>query len=78
MDIDEDNAAIVKGAIGLAHSLRLSVVAEGVENQRQLDLLRSYHCDQIQGFFYSRPLAADDFRAWLEAFNTTPMLRSVR
>ena len=76
MDVDEDNAAIVKGAIRLAQSLRLDVVAEGVENQRQLDLLRTYRCDQVQGYFFSRPLPAEDFLPWLTMREATPRLRS--
>jgi EAL domain-containing protein (putative c-di-GMP-specific phosphodiesterase class I) len=53
-----DDAAIAIAIINMAHSLRLKVVAEGVETQEQLDFLRVYGCDEIQGYFLSRPLPA--------------------
>ncbi|HUE83217.1 MAG TPA: EAL domain-containing protein [Pyrinomonadaceae bacterium] len=56
---DPDDAAMVMAIITLAHNLRLNVVAEGVETQEQLQLLRLLRCDEIQGFFFSRPLAVD-------------------
>ncbi|MES2317452.1 MAG: EAL domain-containing protein [Pseudomonadota bacterium] len=51
-----DDAAIVKAIISMAHSLKLEVVAEGVENEAQLAYLARHLCDQIQGFYFSRPL----------------------
>ena len=57
---------IVKGAISLAHGLRLRVVAEGVETEGQRNILCNYNCDEIQGFYYSRPLAAADFFNWVK------------
>ncbi|MET3132333.1 diguanylate cyclase (GGDEF)-like protein/PAS domain S-box-containing protein [Oxalobacteraceae bacterium GrIS 1.11] len=62
---DSDGAAIVRSIISLAHSLRLKVIAEGVETAGQLDFLREHGCDQIQGYFFSRPLAAADFEGLL-------------
>ena len=56
-----DDASIVRAIISLAHSLRLKVVAEGVETPEQLDFLRSMGCDQYQGFHFSPPLAAGEF-----------------
>jgi EAL domain-containing protein (putative c-di-GMP-specific phosphodiesterase class I) len=44
----------------MAHSLDLNVIAEGVENQQQLDFLRKLECDEIQGYLISKPLAAED------------------
>jgi EAL domain-containing protein (putative c-di-GMP-specific phosphodiesterase class I) len=58
-----DDASIVKAIISLAHSLRLKVVAEGVETPEQLDSLKSMGCDQYQGFHFSPPLSAADFGA---------------
>jgi diguanylate cyclase (GGDEF)-like protein len=58
-----DDASIVQAIISLAHSLRLKVVAEGVETPEQLDSLRSMGCDQYQGFHFSPPLSANDFGA---------------
>jgi EAL domain-containing protein (putative c-di-GMP-specific phosphodiesterase class I) len=54
---------IVNAIIALAKSLELNVVAEGVENQEQMDILRELDCDAIQGYFLSRPLAPPDFEA---------------
>ncbi len=56
---DKDSAVIVGSIIGLAHSLGLSVVAEGVENYQQLTIVRDLMCDQIQGYLLGRPLAMD-------------------
>jgi len=58
-----DDASIVRAIISLAHSLRLKVVAEGVETPEQLDSLKSMGCDQYQGFHFSPPLPAADFAA---------------
>ena len=49
-------AAIASAIIALGHSLRLKVVAEGVEYQQQLDFLRSRNCDEYQGFLFSKPM----------------------
>ncbi|MES2933974.1 MAG: EAL domain-containing protein [Pseudomonadota bacterium] len=51
-----DDAAIALAIIGMAHSLKLTVIAEGVETAAQLAYLRRHHCDQIQGYYFSRPL----------------------
>ena len=53
-----DDAAIVNAVITMAHRLGLKVIAEGVENQAQLDHLREQGCDFAQGYFLGRPLAA--------------------
>jgi diguanylate cyclase (GGDEF)-like protein len=68
-DLDcEVDASIVQAIISLAHSLRLKVVAEGVETPDQLKFLRSLGCDQYQGFHFSPPLPANQFaeliRGW--------------
>ena len=56
-----DVASIVAAIVGLAHSLKLEVIAEGVEDAEQLAFLRSLDCEEIQGYLYSKPLPADDF-----------------
>ncbi len=56
---DPDDAALVMAIITLAHNLRLRVVAEGVETEDQLRFLQLLRCDEIQGYFFSRPLPAD-------------------
>jgi EAL domain-containing protein (putative c-di-GMP-specific phosphodiesterase class I) len=58
---DMDDAAIVRATIGLAHNMRLRVVAEGVETDDQLQFLRSLGCDEYQGYHKSKPLPAPEF-----------------
>ncbi len=58
---DADDAAIVTGIIALAHSLRLEVVAEGVETEAQLSFLREKSCDLMQGFYLSKAVPAEQF-----------------
>ena len=57
--------AIVSAVISLAGSLDMRTVAEGVESREQLEVLRSRGCTEIQGYYLSRPLAADDVAAFL-------------
>ena len=59
METREENRKLVHAMINLAHNLHLEVVAEGVETEEQLDLLRILGCDQIQGFLISKPLAIE-------------------
>jgi diguanylate cyclase (GGDEF)-like protein len=62
--------AIVKAIIAMAKNLKITVIAEGVETEEQLNFLRSHDCDQIQGFIYSRPVPDNEFTALLEKENT--------
>jgi EAL domain-containing protein (putative c-di-GMP-specific phosphodiesterase class I) len=56
-----DDATIVLSIISLAHNLRLHVIAEGVETEAQLAYLQKHGCDEMQGYYFSRPLSAEDF-----------------
>ena len=57
--VNSDDAAITSAIISMAKSLRLKVIAEGVENEAQLSFLRDHHCDEIQGYYFSKALTVD-------------------
>lgn len=61
LTVDSEDAAIVTATIALGHSLNLTVIAEGVETEAQFEFLRAKACEQIQGYYFSRPLPADEF-----------------
>jgi diguanylate cyclase (GGDEF)-like protein len=63
---DSDDGEIARAIIAMAHALHLEVVAEGVENMRQLDFMRDFKCDYIQGYFFSKPISAEDFARLLK------------
>lgn len=67
MPENTDDVAIARTIVAMAKSLGLTTVAEGVETVEQLELLKTMGCDQIQGYFFSRPLPADDFMAFYSA-----------
>jgi diguanylate cyclase (GGDEF)-like protein len=68
-------AAIVRSVIDLARSLHLDVVAEGVEDQRTLDHLRSIDCTYVQGYYLSRPIPAAELTAWMRSRNVAATQR---
>jgi EAL domain-containing protein (putative c-di-GMP-specific phosphodiesterase class I) len=72
---DESNAIIVRSSIAMAHSLGLSVVAEGAEDELTCSVLADAGCDAVQGYYFSRPLSASSLRPWLE---TQPRLEFSR
>ncbi|MDU9391052.1 bifunctional diguanylate cyclase/phosphodiesterase [Pseudomonas sp. zfem002] len=65
MELREENRKLVHAMINLAHNLHLEVVAEGVETEEQLELLRSFGCDQVQGYLISKPLAIEPLVEYL-------------
>ncbi|MBI5918626.1 MAG: EAL domain-containing protein [Nitrosomonadales bacterium] len=67
IETDTSDAAIVRSIISLGHRLELQVIAEGVETLEELDFLRIRGCDQIQGYYFSRPLPADEFERFLSS-----------
>ena len=72
---DGDDAVISQAIIAMAHSLKLEVVAEGVETEAQREFLRAHGCDEMQGYLFSRPLPAEDFGQFL-AGAATPRIRA--
>lgn len=63
---NENNVKITRAIIAMAHSLNLSVLAEGVETEGQLARLREEGCDEVQGYLFSRPVCAEDFEKLLK------------
>ncbi len=66
MDTDSEAKAIVKTCIVLGHELNMTVVAEGVETEATLTMLKELGCDIAQGYFLSRPLSENDYQDWLD------------
>ena len=72
---DPDDAAIASAIIAMAHSLKLTAVAEGVETEAQLEFLREQKCDEMQGYLFSPPVPADSFEELLESSKTLDLPR---
>ena len=70
IDINPDDAAIVRAIITLGHELGLKVVAEGVETQANYEFLQQHHCDEIQGYYFSRPVPAPNMEILLRRMMT--------
>jgi predicted signal transduction protein with EAL and GGDEF domain/CheY-like chemotaxis protein len=68
-----NDAAIATAIISMAHSLKLRVIAEGVETRAQLEYLRRSRCDEIQGYFFSRPVAPADMAVLVESGRCLPV-----
>jgi len=67
--VNPDDATIVRTIILMAHNLNMAVVAEGVETEEQLHFLAAHNCEMIQGFYFSRPLAANAFAAMVRSWD---------
>lgn len=65
VNTDTRDAAIVQSIISLAHNLQLTVIAEGVETEKQLAFLKEHGCDEIQGYLFARPMPYADLLSWL-------------
>lgn len=65
-----DSAAIIRTIIAMAHNLQLKVVGEGVETEQQFDFLAGYECEEVQGYYFSRPLPAEEFSVFLNVGKT--------
>jgi diguanylate cyclase (GGDEF)-like protein/PAS domain S-box-containing protein len=69
---DPDDAAIVTAIIAMAHSLGLEVIAEGVETAEQLAFLKLLGCDKAQGYYFSKPIPAQEFASLLRSWHAQP------
>jgi EAL domain-containing protein (putative c-di-GMP-specific phosphodiesterase class I) len=67
IDQNPKNQIIVEAVIKMAHQLNLQVVAEGIETTAELNVLRQYQCDIIQGYLFSRPLPSQEFQVLVES-----------
>ncbi len=71
ISVDRGDEAIVKAIIGLSHNLGLTVVAEGVETELQSQFLRDHDCDVLQGYYFSKPIPADEIQGYLLNLNSS-------
>ena len=69
ISIGGGDSAIVKAIINMGHSLSLRVIAEGVETEDQLNFLTAHDCHEVQGYYYSKPLIAEEFKSFVERHN---------
>jgi diguanylate cyclase (GGDEF)-like protein/PAS domain S-box-containing protein len=67
VDCNSDDAAITEAIISMAHSLKLRVIAEGVENGEQLQFLRERNCDEVQGYYLALPMSESELISFLES-----------
>lgn len=72
MTQNDGDIAIVRAIIQMAKGLGLKTIAEGVESPEQLAQLKTEHCDEVQGYYISRPLAPDNFIDWYQQFRLSP------
>jgi EAL domain-containing protein (putative c-di-GMP-specific phosphodiesterase class I) len=74
--VKPDDAAITAAIISMAKSLNLKVIAEGVEDEAQMSFLRAHQCDEIQGYYFSKPLAVDRVADKLRGDSPEPHARA--
>ena len=73
-----ENRAIIQAAITLAKTLKLAVTAEGVENEEQIEFLKTAGCDEVQGYFYAKPLSLEEITMYAAFLNDQPMVNCKR
>jgi EAL domain-containing protein (putative c-di-GMP-specific phosphodiesterase class I) len=71
---DPEDAAIASAVIALGHSLRLTIVAEGVETAEQLTFMRERGCHRVQGYYFAQPMPIGDLPSYLTGLGTTGRL----
>jgi diguanylate cyclase (GGDEF)-like protein len=76
LDSSPDDTVIVRSAIEIGHNMGLVVIAEGVEQAGSLEILQRLQCDMVQGYFFSKPISAEDFRHWHAEFQASAADRS--
>ena len=76
-DNDPEDLAIIRAIIAMGHSLGLKVVAEGVENKKQYDLVKEAGCDFAQGYYIQKPVAAEELLPFLVSSTVNPDMRVV-
>ena len=75
---NDSDAAISSAVIQLGHTLNLRVIAEGAETREQIELLAAAGCDEVQGYYLSKPLTAEDFEAFVGSYQPKPVLEPER
>ena len=66
LDMSEKDSAVIRYMIQMAKTMDIRTIAEGIEQKFQVDMLKEYGCDMIQGYYFSRPLAAPDYEKMLK------------
>ena len=69
--MNPEDATITSAIISMAKSLKLKVIAEGVETEAQMQFLRDHQCDEIQGFYFSKPLSVEEVSVKLKHFEVS-------
>lgn len=69
IDTNSENEAIIDAVISMAKRLHLHTIAERVENERELQLLLHKGCEEIQGYFFSRPMPSENIETWINEFS---------
>jgi diguanylate cyclase (GGDEF)-like protein/PAS domain S-box-containing protein len=75
---DNDDLAIVQAIIGIAHSLHLTVIAEGVETADQFELLEKYNCNEIQGYYFSKPLQEEQATQFINNSLSSKCIKDIK
>ncbi|MNF92558.1 Oxygen sensor protein DosP [compost metagenome] len=72
LSTDSNDAALVSAIISLGRSLKLTIIAEGVETLEQLDFLKAHRCEEGQGYYFSKAVEPDAFARYLESVKPAP------